>query len=82
MPFFRWRTLGLPQRAAEYLRLHAAGKGKSTLPVLYLFHSSGDTEAARVNVRRANLILDNLIAASRAKPMIGPIVDLKAGSTA
>ena len=44
--------------------------GKSTLPVLYLLHGSGDTEAGWVDVGRANLILDNLIAAGKAKPMM------------
>ncbi|MGA7238572.1 MAG: alpha/beta hydrolase-fold protein, partial [Bryobacteraceae bacterium] len=45
-------------------------EGKSKLPALYLLHGSGDTEAGWVDVGRANLILDNLIAAGRAKPMI------------
>jgi enterochelin esterase family protein len=45
-------------------------EGKSKLPVLYLLHGSGDTEAGWVEVGRANFILDNLIAAGKAKPMI------------
>ncbi|HTX37171.1 MAG TPA: alpha/beta hydrolase-fold protein [Bryobacteraceae bacterium] len=45
-------------------------EGRSKLPVLYLLHGSGDTEASWVDVGRANLILDNLIAAGTAKPMI------------
>ncbi len=45
-------------------------EGKSKLPALYLLHGSGDTESGWVDVGRANLILDNLIAAGRAKPMI------------
>src|SRR5271157_633033 len=44
--------------------------GKSKLPVLYLLHGSGDTEAGWVDIGRANLILDNLLAARSAKPMI------------
>lgn len=44
--------------------------GKSKLPVLYLLHGSGDTEAGWVDIGRANLILDNLLAAGSAKPMI------------
>jgi enterochelin esterase family protein len=44
--------------------------GKAKYPVLYLLHGSGDTEAGWVDVGRANLILDNLIAAGSAKPMI------------
>jgi len=38
--------------------------------VLYLLHGSGDTQAGWVTIGRANLILDNLIAAGKAKPMI------------
>jgi enterochelin esterase-like enzyme len=44
--------------------------GKATYPVLYLLHGSGDTESGWVSIGRANLILDNLIAAGKAKPMI------------
>ncbi len=43
---------------------------KGTYPVLYLLHGSGDTESGWVSIGRANLILDNLIAAGKAKPMI------------
>jgi enterochelin esterase family protein len=43
---------------------------KGAYPVLYLLHGSGDTEAGWTTVGRANLILDNLIAAGKAKPMI------------
>ena len=45
-------------------------QSKSAYPVLYLLHGSGDTEEGWVVIGRANLILDNLIAAGRAKPMI------------
>ncbi len=38
--------------------------------MLYLLHGSGDTESGWVSIGRANLILDNLIAAGKAKPMI------------
>jgi enterochelin esterase family protein len=39
-------------------------------PAMYLLHGAGDTEAGWVTVGRANLILDNLIAEGKAKPMI------------
>jgi enterochelin esterase-like enzyme len=45
-------------------------ESKAKYPALYLLHGSGDTEAGWVNAGRANLILDNLIAAGAAKPMI------------
>ena len=39
-------------------------------PVLYLLHGSGDDETAWTEVGKANLILDNLIAAGAAEPML------------
>lgn len=44
--------------------------GKKKYPVLYLFHGAGDWDVAWTDVGRANLILDNLIADGKAKPMI------------
>ena len=41
-----------------------------TYPTLYLLHGSGDDERAWVDVGRANLILDNLIAAGEMEPMV------------
>jgi len=39
-------------------------------PVLYLLHGMGDTESTWTIVGRANLIVDNLLAANKAKPLI------------
>jgi enterochelin esterase-like enzyme len=39
-------------------------------PVLYLLHGTTDTEETWTKVGRANVILDNLIAQGKAKPMI------------
>lgn len=39
-------------------------------PVLYLLHGAGDVDDSWASVGRAGFILDNLIAAGRAKPMI------------
>ncbi len=39
-------------------------------PVLYLLHGGGGDEDAWVTMGRANVILDNLIASGKAKPMI------------
>lgn len=47
---------------------YAAGTQK--YPVLYLLHGSGDLEGGWVEEGRANYILDNLLAASKTKPMI------------
>lgn len=39
-------------------------------PVLYLRHGGGENETGWINQGKANFILDNLIAAGKAKPMI------------
>lgn len=39
-------------------------------PVLYLLHGAGDTDGEWVSIGRAHWILDNLIAAGKAKPML------------
>jgi enterochelin esterase-like enzyme len=44
--------------------------GNDTYPVLYLLHGGGGDEDAWTSLGRANLILDNLIAQGKAKPMI------------
>jgi enterochelin esterase-like enzyme len=43
---------------------------KKTYPVLYLLHGYSDDASGWTAVGRANVILDNLIAQGRAKPMI------------
>lgn len=48
-------------------------------PVLYLLHGAGDSDESWTSVGRAGFILDNLIAAKKAKPMI---VVMPAGHTA
>jgi enterochelin esterase-like enzyme len=44
--------------------------GTEKYPVLYLLHGAGDCDDSWTSVGRANFILDNLIAAKKAKPMI------------
>jgi enterochelin esterase family protein len=44
--------------------------GSQRYPVLYLVHGAGDSYDSWTSVGHANLILDNLIAAGKAKPMI------------
>ena len=55
---------------------YETGKGK--FPVFYLLHGSGDCDEAWTSVGRAGFILDNLIAAGKAKPMV---VVMPAGHT-
>lgn len=43
---------------------------KSAFPVLYLRHGGGDSESSWVKDGRAAVILDNLIASDKAKPML------------
>jgi enterochelin esterase family protein len=45
-------------------------KRKEAYPVLYLLHGLGDEAGSWLGVGAANVILDNLIAAGKAKPMI------------
>jgi enterochelin esterase-like enzyme len=45
-------------------------RGKQTYPVLYLLHGYSDDADAWTAVGRANVILDNLIARGKAKPML------------
>src|SRR6185312_8156435 len=45
-------------------------KSKQKYPVMYLLHGAGGDEDVWINRGRANYILDNLIAAGKAVPMI------------
>ena len=67
-----WRksaVLGRTERLLLYLP-PGYEKGSTRYPVLYLVHGQGDVPDSWTNAGRANLILDNLIAAGKAKPMI------------
>jgi enterochelin esterase family protein len=44
--------------------------GKGSYPVFYLLHGASDSDASWSTVGRAGIILDNLIADRKAKPMI------------
>jgi enterochelin esterase family protein len=52
--------------------------GKNKYPVFYLLHGAGDSDHSWGSVGRTGFILDNLIAAKKAKPMI---VVMPAGHT-
>jgi enterochelin esterase family protein len=52
--------------------------GREKYPVLYLLHGASDSDDSWSSVGRAGFILDNLIAAGRAKPML---VVMPAGHT-
>jgi enterochelin esterase-like enzyme len=63
------KSLGVKRRAHVYT---PPGYFTSTkrYPVLYLVHGAGDSDDSWTAVGHANYILDNLIAAGKAKPMI------------
>ena len=61
--------LGVVRRMHIYLP-PAYDKNNKSYPVLYLVHGAGDSDQSWSSVGRANNILDNLIAAGKAKPMI------------
>ncbi len=52
--------------------------GQGKYPVFYLLHGAGDCDESWTSVGRAGFILDNLIAAKKAKPMV---VIMPAGHT-
>lgn len=52
--------------------------GQGKFPVFYLLHGAGDCDDSWTSVGRAGFILDNLIAAKKAKPMV---VVMPAGHT-
>ncbi|MCC6363252.1 MAG: esterase [Bryobacterales bacterium] len=83
--FFAWKDVPHGSVHVHWYESKAVGKGrrihvytppgyekntKSKYPVLYLLHGSGDTDREWVEIGKANLILDNLIAGGKAKPMI------------
>ena len=60
---------------AQMRRMHVYtppgyGTGTARHPVLYLMHGGGDEDSGWSTIGRAGFILDNLIAAGKAKPMI------------
>ena len=44
--------------------------GQDKYPVFYLLHGAGDCDDSWTSVGRAGIIMDNLIAAKKAKPMV------------
>jgi enterochelin esterase family protein len=65
-----WSTsLGAKRRAHVYTP-PGYMKNATRYPVLYLVHGAGDSDDSWTSVGHANYILDNLIAAGKATPMI------------
>jgi enterochelin esterase-like enzyme len=64
------KVTGAWRRAYVYTPPDYDGNQKTRYPVLYLQHGAGENETGWTKQGRANLILDNLIAARKAAPMI------------
>ena len=67
--WYQSASLGVRRRMHVYTP-PGYGAGTTRFPVLYLLHGAGDFDDSWTTVGRANFILDNLIAARKAKPMI------------
>jgi enterochelin esterase family protein len=66
-------VVGLPDNQSGYFVYTPPGydeKAKKPYPVLYLLHGWSDSDAGWSAVGRANLILDNLLAAGKIRPMV------------
>jgi enterochelin esterase-like enzyme len=67
--WYHSKITGKPRRAIIYTP-PGYEQGTEKYPVLYLQHGAGEDERGWTSQGRLNFILDNLIAAEKAKPMI------------
>ncbi len=67
--WYHSKVTGKPRRAFVYTP-PGYDTSKDRYPVLYLQHGAGEDERGWTTQGRANFILDNLIAAKKARPMI------------
>jgi enterochelin esterase family protein len=67
--FYDSKSLGTPRMFYVYTP-PGYESGKQKYPVLYLLHGNGQIEASWTWTGLANVILDNLIADGKAKPMV------------
>ncbi len=68
--YYPSKTTGATRRAFVYVPPGYDKDNMTRYPVLYLQHGMGEDERGWTVQGRANFILDNLIAAGKAKPMI------------
>lgn len=68
--WYHSKVTGTWRHALVYLPPGYDADTKSRYPVLYLQHGGGEDETGWIRQGHANFILDNLIAARQAKPMI------------
>jgi enterochelin esterase family protein len=67
--WYRSATLGMARRMHVYTPPGYEG-GRDKYPVFYLLHGGGDDDSGWSTIGRAGFIIDNLIAAGNAVPMI------------
>ncbi len=67
--WYQSSTLGTQRRMHIYFPPGYEG-GKERYPVFYLLHGGGDEDSGWSTIGRAGFILDNLIAAKKARPMV------------
>ena len=67
---YQSKSLGVTRELYVYTPPGYETNRDTKYPVLYLFHGFGDSEDAWTGIGRANLIMDNLIAAKKARPFI------------
>ncbi len=67
--WYRSGTLDMPRRMHVYTPPGYEGSDEK-YPVLYLLHGGGDEDSGWSTIGRAGFILDNLIAAKKAVPML------------
>lgn len=67
--WYQSSTLGTQRRLHVYTP-PGYDSSKAKYPVFYLLHGGGDEDSGWSTIGRAGFILDNLIAAKKAKPMI------------
>jgi enterochelin esterase-like enzyme len=68
--WYHSQVTGSWRHAMVYLPPDYEANPKKRYPVLYLQHGGGEDETGWIRQGRANFILDNLIAAGEARPMI------------
>ncbi len=67
---YQSKSLGVTRSFYVYTPPDYETSQNTKYPVLYLLHGSGDDESAWTTIGRANIIMDNLLAEGKAKPMV------------
>ena len=68
--FYDSKNLGGPRMFYVYTPPGYEANNRQKYPVLYLLHGNGQIEASWIWTGKANLIMDNLLADGKAKPMV------------